>query len=262
MSRRKKPEGHVNNERWLVSYADFITLLFAFFTTMYAISTVDANKLGKMVLSMRASFDNPVFSAGSDRLSLSSGGGVSDAPRRLVEPINPSEPAVGLKGKETVSGAAAMEKMRRVIDEIILKNSLQGKVRTRLEPRGLIISLGEAGLFDSGSDQMKAEGRAVLDSVALGLVPVGNYLRIEGHTDNIPIANSRFPSNWELSTARATSLVVYMIGQFRFAPDRLSATGYAEYRPTSSNETLDGRAQNRRVDIVVLDPSIVQVEPH
>jgi chemotaxis protein MotB len=138
---------------------------------------------------------------------------------------------------------------------------MKGMVRTRVEPRGLVISLGEAGLFDSGSDQIKPNGRTLLDTVAEGLASVGNYIRIEGHTDNVPIANSRFPSNWELSTARATAMVSYLMAHSDLPPELLSAAGYGEYRPTASNETEEGRAQNRRVDIVVLNPAAAETDP-
>jgi chemotaxis protein MotB len=270
--RKRKEEEHENHERWLVSYADFITLLFAFFTTLYAISTVDAQKMGKMVVSMRASFDSAMFHPGSRTLSLSQTGGIDNvASREVLErsvqnKIN-SEKGIGTKRalyqpmKEVLNGEKAMERLKKEIEALVGSGFLKGMVRAHVEPRGLVISLGEAGLFDTGSDQIKPQGRILLDTVAKGLVSLGNYIRVEGHTDNVPISNFRFPSNWELSTARATAMVSYLMSSSGLRPELLSATGYAEYRPSESNDTEMGRAQNRRVDIVVLNPAAAETEP-
>jgi chemotaxis protein MotB len=276
VARKKKPEEHISHERWLVSYADFITLLFAFFTTMYAISTVDAQKMGKMVTSMRASFDSPMFTPGSDHLSISQGsGGWESTPRKdIVQPVRVArevrvrdgalQSLRDLKGgveSSNPSGGPSLGKLRRNVEMLVGSESVKGKVQTRMEGRGLIISLGEGGFFDSGSDMIKPAGLALLDTIATSLVSVSNYIRVEGHTDNVPIRNSKFPSNWELSTARATAIVSYMIEKFGFEPNRLSAAGYAEYRPMAANDTPEGRARNRRVDIVVVNPSYAQMEP-
>jgi chemotaxis protein MotB len=275
--RKKKPPEHVNHERWLVSYADFITLLFAFFTTMYAISTVDAQKMGRMVLSMRASFDSPMFPPGSDTLSLSSGqGAASVVSGDVIENIGtPKEKAMReysvttlkeLKtnfapGAGAKNDVVALGKIRKNVESLVQARKMSGKVNTRMEGRGLVISLGEGGFFDSGSDQLKPEGRALLDSLAESLLAAENQIRVEGHTDNVPIHNERFPSNWELSTARATSIVSYLVGRYGFSPEKLSAAGYGEFRPIAPNDTPEGRARNRRVDIVVLNSSVARSEP-
>jgi len=277
--RKKKAEDHISHERWLVSYADFITLLFAFFTTMYAISTVDAQKMGKMVTSMRASFDAGIFNSGSTTLALLPG--TDGSGRRLkTEDIieNISSPKEGqlrdkalqslreLKsnlmpgdGKALASGKS-LGALKRQIETLVGTEALKGKVHTSLDPRGLIVSLGEVGFFDSGSDQMKPEGEALLDTIATSLVGLDNFIRVEGHTDNVPITSGKFPSNWELSTARATNIVAHLISAFGLPPTRLSAAGYAEFRPVRPNDTPDGRARNRRVDIVVLDPQFARTE--
>lgn len=275
--RKKKPPEHVNHERWLVSYADFITLLFAFFTTMYAISTVDAQKMGRMVLSMRASFDSPMFPPGSDTLSLSPGqGAASLISGDVIENVGtPKEKAMRdysvtalkeLKANFAPGAGAkreivALGKIRKSVESLVRDKKMEGKVNTRMEGRGLVISLGEGGFFDSGSDQLKPEGRALLDSLAESLLAAENQIRVEGHTDNIPIHNARFPSNWELSTARATSIVSYLVGRYGFSPEKLSAAGYGEFRPIAPNDTPEGRARNRRVDIVVLNSSVARNEP-
>jgi chemotaxis protein MotB len=276
--KRKKHEEEENSERWLVSYADFITLLFAFFTTLYAISTVDAQKMGKMVTSMRASFDASLFAPSSSTLSLSQGPGIPESknPSRevvqnIIEHGGINSRGFALKGFENVKSSSAhkqtlytekaLSQLKRDMESLLGPDILKDLIRVHVEPRGLIISLGEMGVFDSGSDQIKPEGRTLLDTIATSLVPVGNHIRIEGHTDNVPIRNSRFPSNWELSTARATGVLSYLIDKFGFLPNLLSAAGYAEYRPVASNETGEGRARNRRVDIVVLNPVAALTEP-
>jgi chemotaxis protein MotB len=268
LQRRKKQEEHENHERWLVSYADFITLLFAFFTTLYAISTVDAQKMGKMVTSMRASFDSALFPPGSK--SPSTIQSESSGSREMLEKsvsradalkgVGTKRAAANVK-KEILNGDKAMLRLKGDIEALVGTGYMKGMVRAHLEPRGLVVSLGEAGLFDSGSDQIKTDGKTLLDTVAKGLVSVGNYLRVEGHTDNVPILNFRFPSNWELSTARATAMVSYLISNGALEPEFLSAAGYGEFRPAESNDTEEGRAHNRRVDIVVLNPSAAETEP-
>jgi chemotaxis protein MotB len=261
-----------SSERWLVSYADFITLLFAFFTTLYAISTVDAQKMGKMVTSMRQSFDNTVFNPGSKTLSLSQGRENSDAAFVSRNLLNSVKFPKGVYGKDSsasskypnrqvMSGEKAMGRLKRSVEGLLGTDVLKGTVRTHVDPRGLVISLGEGGFFDSGSDQIKPEGRALLDTMATSLVSLGNQIRVEGHTDNVPIKNSKFPSNWELSTARATAIVSYLIAKFGFSPELLSAAGYAEFRPVAPNDTEEGKSRNRRVDVVVLSPAAAQVEP-
>jgi chemotaxis protein MotB len=275
--RKRKPPDNFNSDRWLVSYADFITLLFAFFTTMYAISTVDAQKMGRLVLSMRASFDSAMFPPGSDTLSLSGGQGAAPIMGNdVLENVGtPKEKAsrdysvTTLKDLKSnfaaVSGAkgeiVALGKIRSDVESLVQARKMGGKVNTRMEGRGLVISLGEGGFFDSGSDQLKPEGRALLDSLAESLLAASNQVRVEGHTDTVPIRTARFPSNWELSTARATTIVSYLVSRFGFSPEKLSAAGYGEFRPIASNDTDEGRARNRRVDVVVLNSTVAKSEP-
>ncbi len=260
MARKKKEDEHISHERWLVSYADFITLLFAFFTTMYAISTVDAQKMGKMVMSMRASFDSGLFAQSTDHITLAPGSGDARTPIKqdLVQNLRVSSESPGGRGNKA---GDSLGRLKRSVESLVGAEALKGRVRTRLDSRGLIISLEEGGFFDSGSDVIKPDGLALLDAIATGIVATSNQVRVEGHTDNVPIRNSKFPSNWELSTARATAVVSYLIVKFGLEPNRLSAAGYAEYRPAANNDTDEGRARNRRVDIVVLSPVSAQQEP-
>jgi chemotaxis protein MotB len=276
---KKKPPEHVNHERWLVSYADFITLLFAFFTTMYAISTVDAQKMGKMVTSMRASFDAGIFSSGSTALALlpgAEGSGRKLHTNDIVENINsPKEGMLRDKSLQSLRELKAnlmqpadragdpgksLGVLKRQIETLVGAEAMKGKVSTRLDARGLIVSLGEVGFFDSGSDVIKPDGVVLLDTIATSFVGLDNHIRVEGHTDNVPIRSARFPSNWELSTARATNIVAHLIVGFGLPPGRLSAAGYAEFRPIRPNDSVEGRARNRRVDIVILDPQFARTE--
>jgi chemotaxis protein MotB len=276
--RRKKVqhEEEGGSERWLVSYADFITLLFAFFTTLYAISTVDAQKMGKMVTTMRAEFDSGVFDSGNKNLSLSQGsGGATSSSPEVLQSLTPSNglstKVHAFKGMEDVTGPGAkkavlngekdLERLKKSVETLMTASISKGVVRVHMEPRGLIISVGEKGIFDSGSDQIKPEGKLVLDELATSLLSVGNFIRVEGHTDNVPISNPRFPSNWELSTARATVVVCHLIQTYSLSPSMLSATGYAENRPIASNDTEEGKARNRRVDLVILNPAATAMEP-
>jgi len=277
LARKKKPPEHVNHERWLVSYADFVTLLFAFFTSMYAISTVDADKMGRLVYSMRASFDSAVFPPGSDRLSLVEGAGAASPMARDImdNPNTPKDKSLpglnvanlkGLKVNFVPFGVpqgevVALAKLRRDVEALVKTKKMDSNVHTRMESRGLVVSLGEGGFFASGSDVLKPEGRQLLDSLAENFSAVDNQIRIEGHTDSVPIRTTRFPSNWELSTARATTIISYLVQTYGIDPDKLSAAGYGEFRPITANDTLDGRARNRRVDIVVLNSASSRNEP-
>jgi chemotaxis protein MotB len=252
MARKKKHEEHVNHERWLVSYADFITLLFAFFVTLYAISQVDAKKLGKLVDSMQSAFKTQVFEAGSQKLSLSEGTAKGVEQQKLVEPISPL----------VASADPSFRKIQAAVRERLVKENFVDKVRFIQEKRGLVISLTEAGFFDSGQAELKDSSLVVLDAIADSVLQLPNQIRIEGHTDTTPIHTARFPSNWELSTARATYVLSYLTNQFTFEPSRLSVAGYGEYRPVASNATAESRALNRRVDLVILSEAAEKQEPN
>lgn len=259
MSRRRKHRAHANHERWLVSYADFITLLFAFFVVLYASSQVDQRKVGKLSLAIQIAFQElGVFPASTTEIPLDN---AEPMPFSTVQAIqNVSRNAeLGHVAPATDGSLGAgsndsdLNTLQAELQEALPAEISSHAVAMRRESEGLVISLREFGFFASGSAGLKPESLAALDRIA-SILAVRNYrLRIEGHTDNVPIHTAAMPSNWELSTARATELVRVLIVDHRFAPDRLSAAGYAEYHPVASNLTAQGRAQNRRVDIVVLD---------
>jgi chemotaxis protein MotB len=253
MARKKAHEPHQNHERWLVSYADFITLLFAFFVVMYSISQVDAKKLGRLVHSMVSAFSSGVFDAGNPVATISPGSAAGidhKVPLESIRPVLTPEVTEFAKIEESLSEGLGGE---QALDRVSFYQ----------DRRGLVISLAETGFFDSGSAEIREDSLKVLDIIVEALKTTSGHIRVEGHTDNIPIRNARFFSNWELSTARATSVIYYLIGKHTFPPQKLSASGYSEYHPVASNDSAQGRARNRRVDIVVLNEATrIGEEPH
>jgi chemotaxis protein MotB len=253
--RRRKPPPQPSHERWLVSYADFITLLFAFFTTLYAISTVDAQKLTAMVESMQSAFASQM-PASADRPGPGPGAGAM--PQKLNLPNQPISPRPGdlQKKGETDDGAAepvSVDEVRARLLQQLDQQIASGLLDIEVDPRGLVVSIREAGSFPTGKAELSAVVEHVLSEIATALRGVGNFVRVEGHTDNVPIHTDRFKSNWELSTARATNVVALLLAG-GLHPRRLSAAGYAEFHPRVSNDTDGNRARNRRIDIVVLNP--------
>lgn len=224
-----------SHERWLVSYADFITLLFAFFTTMYAISTVDAQKLSSVVDSMQDAFDSP----------------------RAAAPHGDDGARTGATSASSLTAA----QRERLLAETLRRQFDGRAVDVDIDHRGIVVSMREAGSFPTGSADLSPVAREVLSELAATLGPdATTKLRVEGHTDDVPILTGRFASNWELSTARATSVVTYLVQQVGLTPQRLSAAGYGEYHPRVQNVTEADRARNRRVDVVILNEATAQAE--
>ncbi|HVI10164.1 MAG TPA: flagellar motor protein MotB [Candidatus Binatia bacterium] len=256
---RRKKEAHANHERWLVSYADFITLLFAFFVVLYASSQVDKRKVGKLALAIQVAFQElGVFPASTTQIPLDLNEPMPFAQVQAVENANHAAELARVLSHPTdalgaSAGQADLATLQSELQQALKQEIKLHEVSMRRETEGLVVSLREFGFFDSGSATIKQQSLPAVDRIASILLIRTYRLRIEGHTDNIPIHNSRISSNWELSTARATELVRLLIDRNGFPPDRLSAAGYAEYHPIASNDTPQGRAQNRRVDIVILD---------
>jgi len=261
MARKKKHPEHVNHERWLVSYADFITLLFAFFTTLYAISTVDQKKAGKLMYSMRTAFNLDFFtgvpSPGSQFFSIMENmapTGQNSATRPVAQ-----SSANDASGKGAGKGGDKLRTLAKKLGELSVDPRLRGKVQIRMEGRGLVISLAEAGFFPSGSATMRPDSVEPLLALAETFQDPGFRITVEGHTDNVPVRNAKFNSNWELSTARASTVVALLIDKAAIVPTRLSAAGYGEFKPVVPNDSAEGRAKNRRVDIVI-SPQGAEVE--
>jgi chemotaxis protein MotB len=264
VARKKKHEEHVNHERWLVSYADFITLLFAFFTTLYAISTVDAKKAGKLVFAMRQAFNLDFFVTDKPVLGLVP----PDRPVSDVENLAPKPDAVDEeipRRRRRVpkgDGKASPEEreiknvallLRRVLAAI----DLGRHVKMRFDPRGLVLSLEEVGFFRSGSSRLRPAGLALLRRVGTLLRDLGHSIRVEGHADD----RGSELANWELSVSRAVAVVRDWVANVSFPPGRLVAAGYGSHRPVARNLTPDERARNRRVDVVILSPEAARDDP-
>ena len=264
MSRRGRGHRHANHERWLVSYADFITLLFAFFVVLYASAQVDQRKVGRLALAIKVAFQElGVFPASTTKVPIDINEPMPFSTVQAIENAkrNTELGHVSSPPEDTLSASAVEANLTTLQAE--LQQALHNEIATHAvalhrETEGLVISLREFGFFDSGSASLRPSALPALDRIASILAVRTCRLRIEGHTDNVPIHTATMASNWELSTARATELVRLLITRYRFSPERLSAAGFAEYHPIASNETLQGRAQNRRVDIVILSEHIVR----
>jgi chemotaxis protein MotB len=245
MARRaKKPEEHENHERWLVSYADFITLLFAFFVVMYAISTLNEGKYKVLADSLIVAFRNdPVVTAQTNGLSPMNRTTSSLPPRPAQKPVDP------LRTRRTRD----LEQLASRISDAMKPLVQSGQVRLKQLPHGLAVEINASVLFAPAQATLQQpESIAALEAVATLLATTRQQIRVEGHTDHLPIASAVYPSNWELSSARASS-VVRLFMAAGVEPARLAAVGYAEHKPVESNDTPEGRARNRRVTLLILE---------
>jgi chemotaxis protein MotB len=241
MARKKKHPEHVNHERWLVSYADFMTLLFAFFVVMFASSQVDTQKVGRFTESFSKAVGIEVFPESGKSLL----GG------------NSSKDAITVAGKGDQSLPVELEELRAMMDQKSKRDELVG-VQMLIRRNEIVLRLADNVVFASGTDEIQPAARTVLAHMADDLKGRKVDIRVEGHTDDKPIKTFRFRSNWDLSTSRATA-VVADFANAGIDPIRLSAAGYGEFHPIATNTTPDGRAQNRRVDVVV---SAQLIDPH
>jgi len=257
MSRRKRHPQHANHERWLVSYADFITLLFAFFVVMYSTSQVDQRKVGKLAMAIQVAFQElGFFEASTSRVPVNSSEPMPFSTVQAVENVQRNSslgkivpsPQGSLGGSEDGN----LSLLKRELEQSLAGEISRHEVALRSEPDGLVVSLREVGFFDSGSASMKPNSEAAFQRIAGLLLQRPYRIRIEGHTDNIPIHTAQFASNWELSAARAIEVIRLLIMKYGFQPGRLSAAGYAEFHPAGPNDTAEGRQLNRRVDLVIL----------
>jgi chemotaxis protein MotB len=235
--KRIDDESHDNSERWLLTYSDLITLLMIFFIIMYAISSVSEQKYGQLASSLGSAM------GGGGNL-IGNGNGVG---------TNPGVQIVDTEEKR-------LENLKTNIDKYIEQNGLSNDVVTQIDEKGVLVRLKNSILFDSGSAKLKDASIKEIIDIGNILKQMGNYIRVEGHTDSIPIHQAVFTSNWQLSAIRATNVAEMLIKESGISPDKIVAIGYGEYRPIASNSTTEGRAQNRRVDIVVVSSKFDEVE--
>ena len=254
MARKAHHAEHANHERWLVSYADFITLLFAFFVVMFATSQTDKARAQQVSDSVKTALEK---------------GGVAAA---LHEILGGTVDDLG-KGNAMMKGPGGSQPAadRLVLAELIpsmkfLTKALEseikdGKVELRLEPRGLVVSLRQATFFPSGEDSIEPNTYPAVEKIADTIRKLPNSVRLEGHTDSVPIHTARFRSNWELSAARGIAMLELLSTKFGIPRDHLAIAGYADTAPKDDNGTEEGRAHNRRVDIVILNKAGLVSEP-
>ena len=236
----------VSQDRWMVSYADFITLLFAFFVVLFAFSKADQKKQTQVTEAVDSAFHSlGIFPDASNKPAVGAPAGADNAaiPMNIVMGEDVLSPA---KVKED------LEQLHRELEQRLSNQVATHTVSMKMGRDGLVISLREAGFFSSGSATPKPEPLPTLRQIAASLGRTPYDLRIEGHTDNIPIHTAEFDSNWELSSARATRIARIFIDMKAIPPQRISAAGYSEYHPVAGNDTAEGRGENRRVDLVVL----------
>lgn len=246
--RTRVMRARVTQDRWLVSYADFITLLFAFFVVLYSFARADQKKQVQIPQAIDAAFKSLGLFANSTRTPSSRNNGPSGKETAAI-PMNI------VMGEDVLSPAAVKEDLnaiQRDLEQRLSNQVAQHTVAIKMGRDGLVISLREAGYFDSGSAHPRPEMATTLRVVSAALAKSFYDLRIEGHTDNVPIHTAEFDSNWELSAARATHVARGLVELHAMPADRLSAAGYAEFHPVDSNTTVNGRANNRRVDLIVL----------
>jgi chemotaxis protein MotB len=233
MAKRKIAHGHVNHERWMVSYADFVTLLFAFFVVMFATANSDKSKAAAMSEAVKEA--------------------LSQSPRK-APPSAGQAPAANCKDRE-------FKNPMKVLQEQLKEQIQKGEVEIFMEPRGLTISFKQAAVFDSGEADVKPTAIPAVTKVADAILALDNQIRLEGHTDNVPINNDRYRNNWELSSARSIAILQLLADRFHVPPTRMAVSGYADTAPIASNDSEEGRARNRRVDVIILNQVAAKSEP-
>jgi chemotaxis protein MotB len=251
VSRRKKTAAHENHERWLVSYADFITLLFAFFVVMFASSQADKSKAKAISESVREALEAGKFGGAVAGLL---GRTINASPKKPPPKPEENPPKQPAQGSGDLAGSLAS------LTKDLQPEIQSGKVKVDMQARGLVISLREAAFFGSGDDSLLPTADSSLDKIAAAIEKLPNNVRLEGHTDSIPIHNARFRSNWQLSAARGIAMLELFTTRYGISSQRLCIAGYADTVPVESNDSAEGRAHNRRVDIVIVNPEGLSIE--
>jgi len=287
-------------EAWLLPYSDLMTLLLAVFIVLFAVSKMSQTKSNQMAAAFRNTLlvgGAGVLNNGGDAaIKISPNGNDSGVINGVATQTGESSTETGTEqqtavGKESQSTAEPpgtesqvspvttsesqpidaktglsekeyqnMDALKKQLDALFQSEGLNAETTTSIDSRGLVIHLNNVILFNSGSADIKSESIGTLEKIATIINSLNNYIRIEGHTDNVPISSSTYPSNWELSAARATSVVRLFVSQSNVSPDKLVAVGYGEYKPIADNSTPEGKAKNRRIDIIVLSDKYNNLE--
>ncbi len=252
MARKPKAPEHENHERWLVSYADFITLLFAFFVVMFASSQTDKSRAKQISDSVEQALKDGKSISMAPKVLRILGGTVDDKGQGNAQMKGPGGAQKAAKEAQDDQVVELTPSLKQLTSQ--LKAEIDaGMVEISMEPRGLVVSLKQTAFFPSGGDNIPAASYGALEKVAKGLNMVPNPLRIEGHTDAQPIHSARYSSNWELSAARSIAMMHLMVDKFGIDEQRMGIVGLADTMPEASNDTPEGRAKNRRVDIVIMN---------
>ena len=273
MSRKREHEAEKDNgDRWLLTYSDLITLLMIFFVVLYSMSKVDAQRFAAVAESLNkalgggtpSKIELAVSQAGPSLFQTGTPSSKTTVPGNGTDPNNTAYTKPGANAN-VGQGNSDTEKMsidaiKAKLDKFAADNGIQATLVTTIEERGLVVSIQETLLFESGSADITVRARDILEKISTVLAVEPNQIKVEGHTDNLPINTANFPSNWELSVIRSTN-VVHILLHDGISPDRLSAAGYGEFRPISSNDTDAGRGKNRRIDLIILRTKYDLTEP-
>lgn len=234
--RRRATDDAVHQERWLVSFADLMTLLFALFVVLFASSYHDRQALERVSAAVRSGFqDMEGFPAGVPAAADQPTGKANDSGAQLKR-----------------SGGVDVVELQTKLQKALGKEIDRKEVVLHVTPEGFVISLHELGFFDSGQARLLPGAAEKISRIATVLMQYGLDMRVEGHSDDMPIHNAQFQSNWDLSTARASAVAMMLLDEAHFDPARMAIAGYGQYHPTAANDTPEGRRTNRRVDIVIV----------
>src|SRR5580704_1845797 len=257
MPRKRKSPVPENHERWLVSYADFITLLFAFFVVMFATSQTDKGKAQQVSDSVKRALEGQKI---SQVVAAILGGTVSDTGKGNAMMRGPGGAKQAADEKKDEKLAELLPSLK-ILSDSLKKEIEDGRIQISMQARGLVVSFNQAALFAPGEAVISPAAYGGLEKVAAAIAKMPNPVRLEGHTDSTPINTDRFHSNWELSAGRSIAILELLSNKFGVPRERLSIAGYADTAPVASNETEAGRARNRRADIVILNEQGVIAEP-
>lgn len=244
---KQKHEEHENHEKWIIPYADMVTLLFAFFVVMYSISQQDLAKMKNVSSSVKDAF-----------MGEKKGGGLKNKKIQMDKAANPPDTGPRFLVRRAVTNQELIDEVRKALTQDGFDFIYQEKVspiQIKIDSRGVVISISAGYLFEQGSTEIRPELYPIVQVVADILNSTTRLVLVEGHTDDQPVVGSMFYSNWELSALRATSMVRLLSQQYGVDPTRLTASGYGPYRPLGDNTNEQGRIQNRRVEIIMLNAS-------